>query len=310
MIDYDPHHWRSHLLDIKGSMVKEIIGRVLICVGWSVVVVGFYKLINPGIAIPSTVHTLVGWALSLLLVFRTNTSYDRFWEGRRAWGSIVNVARDMGRKSAVYLRPDPARRDAVVHWTIAFAYAAMSHLRGRTFLGPIADRLPTDEVQSAVRASNVPLDVTTRISRHLVEARDAGTISDVVLVELDRDVQFLIDHLGACERIVKTPLPFAYMVHLRRALILFTFTLPFALVKDFGWATVLDTLLIAYIFFGIEEIGVEIENPFGDDDNDLPLERICATIEADLLAIAGSRCEDDPTNSAADATSVAPVVER
>jgi putative membrane protein len=292
VIDYDPHHWRSHLLDIKGSMVREIIGRVLLCVGWAVVVVGFYRLVSPRIAIPSTVHALVGSALSLLLVFRTNASYDRFWEGRRAWGSIVNVARDLGRKSSNYLRHDPARRDAVVNWTIAFAYASMNHLRGIAFLGPIADRLPADELQSVVRAPNVPFDVTTRIGRHLAEARDAGILSDVILVELDRDVQLLIDHLGACERIAKTPLPFAYMVHLRRALILFCFTLPFALVKDFGWGTVFDTLLVAYIFFGIEEIGVEIENPFGHDDNDLPLERICATIEGDLLAL--PRSEDDP----------------
>ncbi len=102
---------------------------------------------------------------------------------------------------------------------------------------------------------------------------------------LDQNVHLLTDHLGACERIHKTPLPFAYVVHLRRALILFCFTLPFALVRDFGWGTILDTLLVAYVFFGIEEIGVEIENPFGLDDNDLPLERLCATIERDLLAL-------------------------
>ena len=100
---------------------------------------------------------------------------------------------------------------------------------------------------------------------------------------LDQNVHLLTDHLGACERIHKTPLPFAYMVHLRRALILFCFTLPFALVGDFGWGTIPDTLLVAYVFFGIEEIGVEIEDPFGLDDNDLPLERLCATIERDRL---------------------------
>ncbi len=102
---------------------------------------------------------------------------------------------------------------------------------------------------------------------------------------LDQNVQLLIDSLGACERIRKTPLPFAYVVHLRRALILYCFTLPFALVESFGWGTILATLLVAYIFFGIEEIGVEIEDPFGQDDNDLPLDRICATIEQNLIAL-------------------------
>jgi putative membrane protein len=105
------------------------------------------------------------------------------------------------------------------------------------------------------------------------------------MMTLDNNVQLLIDYIGACERIHKTPLPFAYVVHLRRALILYCLTLPFALIESYGWSTVIDTLLIAYILFGIEEIGVEIEDPFGKDDNDLPLEQICATIERNLLSV-------------------------
>ena len=104
-------------------------------------------------------------------------------------------------------------------------------------------------------------------------------------MSLDQNVQLLIDYFGACERIHKTPLPFVYVVHLRRALVLYCFTLPFALVDHYGWWAIPATLLVAYTFFGIEEIGVEIENPFGQDDNDLPLERFCETIERDLLEL-------------------------
>jgi putative membrane protein len=285
MIDYDPHNWRSHLLDIKGSLVREIVGRVASCVVWSAVVVGFYKFVSPRIAVPSTVHSLVGTALGLLLVFRTNASYDRFWEGRRMWGSIVNESRNIGRGASVYLAADPARRDAIVCWTIAFAYASTNSLRGVVGLGPIADRLPPDEVRAAMAAKNVPLRIAVRITEHLVGAKADDRISDIVRANLDQNLQLLITYVGACERIRNSPLPFVYMVHLRRALILFTFTLPFALVADYGWATVLATLMAAYIFFGIEEIGVEIEDPFGIHDNDLPLERICATIERDLLEL-------------------------
>jgi ion channel-forming bestrophin family protein len=285
MIEYDPHNWRSHLLDIKGSMVREIVGRVTLCVAWSAVVVGVYKFVSPQIAVPSTVHAVVGTAMGLLLVFRTNASYDRFWEGRRMWGSIINESRNMGRGACVYLAGNPARRDAIVCWTVAFGYASTNSLRGAVGLGPIADRLHPDEVRAAMAAKNVPLYVATRITEQLCAARDEGVISDIVRANLDQNVQLFMGYLGSCERIRKTPLPFAYMVHLRRALILFTFTLPFALVKDFGWATVLATLMAAYIFFGIEEIGVEIEDPFGVDDNDLPLDRICATIERDLLEL-------------------------
>jgi putative membrane protein len=285
MIDYDPHDWRSHLLDIKGSMVREIIGRVLTCVAWSALVVVFYEFVSPHIAIPSTVHSLVGVALGLLLVFRTNASYDRFWEGRRLWGNLINNARDLGRGACVYLGGDAARRDALVYWTIAFAYAVRNSLRGTTGLGPIADRLPPGEVRAVLAARHVPVQITTKISGHLAAARAEGRISDMMLVNLEQLVQLLTGHLGGCERIYKTPLPFSYVVHLRRALILFCFTLPFALVKDFGWVTILDTLMVAYVFFGIEEIGVEIENPFGCDDNDLALDSYCATIEKDLLAL-------------------------
>ena len=102
---------------------------------------------------------------------------------------------------------------------------------------------------------------------------------------MDQNIQLMIDYLGGCERIKKTPLPFAYMVHIRRALILYCTTLPFALVNDFGAGAIVGTFLVAYIFFGIEEIGVEIENPFDGDENDLPLEKICETIDSNLRAL-------------------------
>ena len=104
---------------------------------------------------------------------------------------------------------------------------------------------------------------------------------------LDQNVQLLIDYLGGCERIHKTPIPYAYMVHVRRALIMYCGSLPFSLVKDFGWETVPAVVLLTYVFLGIEEIGVEIEDPFGEDENDLPLERICGTIERNLLELIG-----------------------
>lgn len=287
MIDYDPHHWLSHLFDIKGSMVREIMGRVLTCVAWSAVVVAFAKYVTEVVIITTTIHSLVGVALGLLLVFRTNVSYERYWEGRRMWGNIINASRDLARGVTVHLAGDPTRRDAVIRWTIAFSNAAMASLRGGSGLGTAGDGLPEDDLRMTRESGYVPLAVATRIGEELAAARDEGTISDVILAHLDFAVRQLTDSLGACERIRKTPMPFAYVVHLRRALILYCFTLPFGLVKDFGWGTVLDTLLIAYVFFGVEEIGVEIENPFGHDDNDLPLEKMCAMIDSDLRGLVG-----------------------
>jgi putative membrane protein len=286
MIDYDPHAWRKHLLDIKGSMFREIIGRVSTCVAWSVVVAGFHAWVYQ-LHIPGAVHGYIGLALSLLLVFRTNAAYDRYWEGRRQWGSINNESRNLARATSAYMKNQPALRDEIIRWTVAFAYATMYSLRGKKGIGPIADHLPPAEVEAVQSAPHVPLAIAMGITERIVRARDLGIISDYLMVALDKNVQLLMDYMGACERIAKTPLPFPYVVHLRRSLILYCFTLPFALVETFGWVTIPGTLFVAYILFGIEEIGVEIGDPFGVDTNDLPLDRICATIDRSVMSLIG-----------------------
>jgi putative membrane protein len=287
MIQYDPHRWLDHFFDIRGSMVREILGRVLLCVAWSAVVVLIHKKLVP-IAIPPTPHTLVGLALGLLLVFRTNASYDRFWEGRKLWGGMVNGCRNLARGARMHFGRDQQLMERIARWTVAFPYASMNTLRGVDGIGAGGDGLPPQEVAAVVRAQHPALAVAQNMSACLIEARQRGYISDYVLPSLDQNIQLLVDYLGGCERIRKTPLPFAYVVHLRRALVIYCFTLPFALVDPFGWITVVGVLLISYIFFGIEEIGVEIEGPFGFDDNDLPLEQICQTIRGNVLAITES----------------------
>ncbi len=293
MIKYDAHRWWDHLLDIKGSLIKEIVPAVSICVVWSAGVVSFHNRVTK-VGVPATVHSLVGLALGLLLVFRTNASYDRFWEGRKQWGGIVNETRNLARGSHVLLANAPDLRDKIIQWTSAWTYAAMNTLRGDRGLGPWTNNLPKDEVEKALKAQHVPLHIAIQISRYLNEAKERGVISDYQQMALDNNVQLLIDYIGACERIRNTPLPFAYVVHLRRALMLYCFSLPFALVDPFGWATLGLVFVLAYTFFGIEEIGVEIEDPFGLDDNDLPLEAICVNIERNLKAVLElSKIQDD-----------------
>ncbi len=271
MISYDPHKWRNHFFDLRGSMFLEIIGRVLLCVAWSAAVVCFDKYVV-NVSISSLLHTLVGSALGLLLVFRTNASYDRFWEGRKLWGGIVNETRNLIRLASVHLGGERDLLVSLTELTASFPQASMHQLRGTKIPGML-------EVQ------HPPLQIATEMTAILKEGQRRGTLSDIILVSLDQNIQQLVDYLGACERILKTPLPFAYVIHLRRALVLYCFSLPFALVDTFGWGTIFDTLVVAYIFFGIEEIGVEIERPFGCDYNDLPLEEICQSIRDNLFAL-------------------------
>ena len=286
MISYDPHNWLDHFFDIKGSLVKEIGLRVTVCVLFAVGVVATHKYVWP-VATTVVIHSLVGVALGLLLVFRTNASYDRYWEGRRLWGGIVNETRNLIRASSVHLRDHQTLLWALTRWTALFPWTAMSSLRGDSELGPLLKELTPAEAEGLRIAQHPALAVAQRMTVCLVEARDKGLISDIVFTALDQNIQLLVDYLGGCERIRKTPLPFAYVVHLRRALVIYCLTLPFALVDQFGWFTVLDVLLVAYTFLGIEEIGVEIEGPFGNDENDLPMQEICENIHRNVYALAG-----------------------
>jgi putative membrane protein len=286
MIQYDAHNWFEHLFDIKGSMVREIIGRVLICVGWAVFVcvlnqrADFFNLKSLGF--PETAHGLVGGVLGLLLVFRTNASYDRFWDGRRLWGAIVNECRNLARVSKTWLGADERLAKDACEWITVFPWMVMRRLRGTQEDRTSHWDLNPVELNAVFKSQRPPLEVAQKLSRLYLLARDRGLISDLQLVSVEGNVQRLIDYLGGCERIQNTPMPFAYMVHLRRALIVYCFTLPFALLDKFHWGTILVVLLMSYVMFGVEEIGVEIENPFGVDENDLPLERICETIVRDV----------------------------
>jgi putative membrane protein len=308
MIDYDPHHWRSHLFDLDGSLAREIFPRVAVLTFWAAAVTAFNLHSGYDWSFKPTVHSLVGVALGLLLVFRTNSSYDRFWEGRKLWGGIVNETRNFARQICAHLpRPDVRpQRDALVLHTIGFAYAGMYSLRkgsarwrrageptsdaatAHDMLGPLAKSLSAAELGALTNVDHLPVEMARRMTSLLCAARDQGQLSDITLTHVDESIQLLVDYIGGCERINKTPIPYAYMVHVRRALILYCGSLPFALTQEFGWATVAVTFLLAYIFLGIEEIGVEIENPFGEDENDLPLEAICETIERNLLALIGA----------------------
>ena len=285
MMPYDPYQWTSHLFDVEGSMVREILGRVSACVITAIIVVLLYKF-GPescgALAIPSTGHSLIGTALSLLLVFRTNSSYDRFWEGRKQWGGIVNECRNLSRQASVWLASDPALMKEVIGWTIAFPFATKQRLRRATGIGTDLAGVHASDITLVEAAEHVPLAVARVITNRVLLAQKLGLINESQLKSLDYNIELLVDYCGACERIHTTPLPFAYSVHLRRVLIVYCLTLPLALVKDFGWATVLATLLISYALYGVEEIGVEIEDPFGFEANDLPIEKYCHGIQETL----------------------------
>ena len=249
MIQYDAHNWSDHLLDIKGSMVREIIGRVTLCVLWAALVCLCDYLMrrdNDGpLGMPETAHGLIGAVLGLLLVFRTNASYDRFWEGRKLWGSMVNDSRNATRMTRSWLARDPELVHQITEWLAAYSWAVMHRLRGSGSIKSQRFELDPQELAAVISAPHPPLAITRRLSQLFLKAKETGLVSDIQFVALDANIQRLIDYLGGCERIQFTPMPFAYMVHLRRALIVYCFTLPFALLDKYGWATLLIVMVVS-----------------------------------------------------------------
>lgn len=283
MIKYDPHIWRSTFFAIRGTMVHAIVLRsAFVTVLATVVTMVHFFVVPLSIATSMNVHGIVSTALGLLLVFRTNASYDRWWEGRKLWGAIVNTCRNLARSAVVHLHDTPERLDKVMRLVRAFPPAATHLLRNTQWSAP--ELFSAADSTRHLARSHPPLAICTALSEELKEAHRARQLSDIVFTALDADCHQLVDCIGACERIHKTPVPFAYVVHLRRALVIYCATLPLALIGTFGWWNLLIVYLVSYILFGIEEIGVEIEDPFGDDENDLPLEQISETIDRNVRA--------------------------
>jgi ion channel-forming bestrophin family protein len=285
MIEYDARQWRRQILAFRGSVSPKILVRLTLLTLWAIGVMWAHRYFR-ALEVPPTGHALIGVALGLLLVFRTNASYDRYWEGRKAWERMASDCRNLARTVSTLLGDDRAFLEPILNWTVAFPYACMHQLRGERSLGPVAARLPAPQVAEVLAHEHVPMAIATRISRLVAQKRvGGGTFPERAVILVESHVRSLVDNMGVCERIQDSPMPFAYVVHLRRALMLFLLTLPFALVNPFGWATVIYTALISYVLLGIDEIGVEIENPFGTDHNDLPLDALCAEIDRNLTAV-------------------------
>lgn len=283
MITYDPHHFWSHIFAGRESRIERILSRVFPLTLWAFFI-EFFALDEPFVGTTSLV-SMIGAALGFLLVFRINASNERYWEGRKLWGAMINTCRNLVRSVHIHLVDDRRKQEEITVWVIVFAYATIEVLRGRKGIGPMARRLPSQEVEWVLSTDHVPYAVATRITGLLRQAKDEGQITDIVYLTMDNLVKDLIDILGGCERIHFTPLPFSYMVHLRRALIVYSIALPFGITSPHWYTSVAECLLVNFIFFGVEEIGVEIEDPFGEDPNDLPLERFCETIERNLMAL-------------------------
>jgi len=289
MIEYDNKNWLKLLFTFKGSIIPRIAPRLLIFI----VIAGILsylhveKIINLKLA--PTPWTIVGVALGLLLVFRTNTAYDRFWEGRKSWGGLVNATRNMAVNVISYMSSDHAEslktKEKIIKLLIVFAKLMKQRLREEKQFSEVETYLDKKELEILNKSVHPPVSVIAMIAKQLYKAYKLGMVAVQHVAIMNNNLNNLMNELGACERIRYTPVPIAYVLHLKRFLYLFCLTLPISLIDSFGYWSIAIVTLVAYAFIGIEEIGVEIEDPFGDDPNDLPLDQICDNIEKLLFDI-------------------------
>ncbi|MCU4120183.1 bestrophin family protein [Variovorax sp. N23] len=253
------------------------------------------------IPIGTVPFTLIGLPLAIFLGFRNSAAYDRFWEARKLWGEVVLRARNLARQCQSLIDGDgPARLegpgsggldDPRVRMTLraaAFAHALRHQLRGSDPMADVQRFLREPERQAMRAFSNRPHFLMLRMGDDLQEALRTRRIDPCLAVAVDGTLSALGAAAAACERIRGTPIPFSYTLLLHRTAYLYCYLLPFGLIDSIGFMTPFVTLIIAYTFFGLDALGDEIEEPFGIEPNDLPLEAICRTLDIDLLETVGA----------------------
>jgi len=239
----------------------------------------------------TTPFLLIGVALGIFLGFRNNVSYDKFWEGRKLWGALVNTSRNLARQVCFLIDASHDSEDVqqfrklFVKHVIAYGHALRCHLRNEDPAEQIKHFLSVEDLATVLESTHRPLMILHQLGRDLAVARDRHWLHELNFPFMDAQLNELSNILGGCERIKNTPIPFSYSVLIHRIVASYCLFLPFGLVETTGVLTPIVVLLISYAFFELDAIGDEIENPFGLQPNDLPLTAISRNIEINLLEL-------------------------
>lgn len=276
---------------IRGSIVLKILPQLIMVALLSTGVVWAHRT-NPDM-VPSfngAPFSLMGIALSVFLGFRANACYDRWWEARRHWGQLVMSSRSIARQSIMLTdETGNTTQRRLIQLVIAFCHEMVGALRPGSDAEAQKARIPADLREEYGECPNRTDFLLRQISGLIFEAHRSGKISDIQLQMLDLGVQDLGGALASCERIRNTSVPFGYTLLLHRTAHLFCILLPFGFADLLGWATPVSSILIAYTFFGLDGLSDELEEPFSDGINAVPIQAIATTIEINLRDAMGER---------------------
>ncbi|MCS3602037.1 putative membrane protein [Buttiauxella sp. BIGb0471] len=279
-----PHqHWFIRLFVWHGSVLQKIYSRLLLNLALSIGIIFFLPWYETlGIKLTTAPFSILGVAIAIFLGFRNSACYARFNEARTLWGNLAITQRSFLREAKSVLGENQSQISALVNLQTAFCHALRLTLRKRPVEETLKKYLSAEELQWVVKSQAPCQRILLLMGSWLGDKRKQGLISDVVWSSLNHHLNDLSAVAGGCERIASTPVPFAYTLILHRTVYLFCIMLPFALVTDLHYMTPFLSVFISYTFISLDTLAEELEEPFGTEDNDLPLDAICNSIERDL----------------------------
>lgn len=290
MIIRKKENWFKMLFVWHGSVLPRLLPRLILLFVLSIAVVFFHgKILSFKVPLNPTPLTLFGFVLALFLGFRNNVSYDRFWEARKLWGSLLNCTRSLARQvlTLPHASLEKSESTSFINLLISCTYALKHQLRGTNAENDLKARLKGTQF-SFIRATHYkPIMIIKLMGDWIADAHSKESIDSIQQIRFDENLDKLAEIVGGCERIISTPIPYSYRVLLHRTVYLYCFLLPFGLVDSLQWLTPFIVVFIAYTFVAFEAIADEIEQPFGTESNDLALNEMCRMIEATLMELDG-----------------------
>ncbi len=289
MIIRKKENWFRMLFVWHGSVLPQVLPRLILLTVLSIAVVYFHgTLLSYKVPLNPAPFTLFGFVLALFLGFRNSASYDRFWEGRKLWGSLLNVSRSLTRQVLTLNRNiDRESIKEFINLLSAFVYALNHQLRNTDSSDDLKEKLSSSDYQLVINSKYKPALILNLIGDWVGKQKLKGNLDSIQQASIDQNLNTLSDVLGGCERIVSTPIPYSYQVLLHRTIYIYCFLLPFGLVDSLSWFTPFIVAFIAYTFVAFEAIADEIEEPFGQEANDLALNSMSIMIEESIKELAG-----------------------
>lgn len=286
MITYNPKDWFRLIFQFHKSDTFRILLPTMLVLGLFTASLVYLELNDHVNLKSSTVfHQILGFVLSMLLVFRINTAYERWWEGRKLWGSLINNSRSLMTKLHAYIGSTHADDLRYLRQIlIAFPYALRNHLRGDFSHNgiPEIDGLHNEHFTAA---HNKPFFIHRLLVGRIQALRNTAALTEHQLLLLNSEIFSLIDITGACERIKNSPIPFSYSLFLKKIIFVYVITMPIAFSLEYRYWAVPAVMIIFYAFASLELVSEEVEEPFGMDSNDLPTDELADKINRDLTSV-------------------------